>query len=210
MFGLCRNRPVARRKAPADPRRARRRRGARPRLEELEGRVVPSSTPLALTGFNQDVIFGAGEASAFAGTTTTLDGFNVLYGAGAGSLPAANGLPASGSFTSATDPSVTFTLQPYAGNNGLFFGGRGPQSAAAMTLTLTSPAAFTALHVLATAAGIKVGATYQVTLNFADGSSAPVTGVAVPDWIRGTSGSFGLAVAITRPPGYNGGARPGS
>src|SRR5262249_44159401 len=35
--------------------------------------------PLALTGFTQDVIWGGGEATPSAGTTSTLDGTNVLY-----------------------------------------------------------------------------------------------------------------------------------
>jgi hypothetical protein len=69
-------------------------------VEQLEDRFAPATVALGVSGFNQDLIFAAGETSARAGTTTTFDGVNVLYEAGAGSLPTANGLPASGTFTS--------------------------------------------------------------------------------------------------------------
>jgi autotransporter-associated beta strand protein len=67
--------------------------------------------PVALTGFNQDVIWGGGEATPTVGTTTTLDGTNVLYDTTV--FSPGGGLPANGSITSQSNPAVTFQLQPY-------------------------------------------------------------------------------------------------
>ncbi|QJX01335.1 cadherin-like domain-containing protein (plasmid) [Frigoriglobus tundricola] len=174
-------------------------------VEELETREVPASVSLGLTGFNGDVIYGSGEASVPAGTTTTMDGGSVLGGAGAnlpilgdsglgpGPLPDANGLPASLTFTSAANPLVSFTLQPYTAANDLQLADPTtyPTAAATATATLTSPTAGIAtLHILAASAN---GPTINtIVLNFSDGSMTTLSNQTVPDWTDNTG-----EVAIT-------------
>ncbi len=163
-------------------------------LEVLEPRLAPSAVPLALSGFNQDLIFAPSESSAQAGTTTTLDGVNVLYGAGAGTLPAANGLPSTGTFTSAADPAVSFSLAPYTSNNALFLSTSRFSAPTTGTLTLSTPGQFADLHILDVAAGAYYGTNYNITLTFSDGSTAAVTGLLSPDWIAGTGQGYPGAI----------------
>src|SRR3974390_1163159 len=97
-------------------------------LAALSGfRPAPAgSMPISVTGFNQDVVVAAGAindptthyanavtASMDTGTAKT---FYTWYEAG---LPGGTGggLPASGTFVSAADPTTTFQLAPYTGMN---------------------------------------------------------------------------------------------
>src|SRR5688572_20391564 len=89
--------------------------------------------PLSATGWNEDVVIGAGDA--FSGRTVTMDGFFNWYGVGRNPSALTTGLPV-GPTPSATTPSdLIFQLQPFGVDgvtvdNALFNGG---------TLTLTTP-----------------------------------------------------------------------
>ena len=139
---------------------------------------MPGQQTVALSGFNQDLIYGASEASAGAGTTTGVDNAgNVFYAANVPGTPGV-GLPISGTIKSALNNGVTFQLQPYAGMNSLQLTGD-----ATGTLTLTTPTKFSTLNFLANAAD--GASTLDLTLNFGDGSTTTVSDVSVPDWFGG-------------------------
>src|SRR5207248_415776 len=110
----------------------------------------------------------------------------ILYEADSLFAPAGSGLPHTGQILSQTNPSVSFQLQPYNANNDLLF----TDTTTAKTLTLTTPLSFTSLNVLDTSAG---GSTYNMTLNFTDGSSHQIgTGVSVPDRLLSTGSATGF------------------
>ncbi|MFP9097571.1 GEVED domain-containing protein [Flavobacterium sp. RHBU_24] len=140
--------------------------------------------PLAVTGFNQDVIAnGIGAAST--STTTSVDAQNVnanfAYLAldfqldATSALPTV-GLPLNGQLTSPNIPGLTFSLMPYSGNNSLKL----PNQNDSGTLTLTTPVAVSALY-LATTSG-DGGSTISVQVNFTDGTSQTVSGLPVTNW----------------------------
>jgi len=99
-------------------------------------------TPVAVTGFNNDVVADTG-TSSMAVTTTPLDlSFNVLYSAAFGVKNVfPGGLPNTGTIVSGIR---TYQLAPYTAANGLFLSLNGAvaNSAANGTLTLVTPAAF--------------------------------------------------------------------
>src|SRR5262249_45752726 len=147
----------------------------------------PVQQTIPVTGFDQDVIWANSELSPVAGTTTTYDtGTKILYQAGSLFAPANSGLPNTGQILSATTPGVSFQLQPYNANNDLLF----TDTTTSKTLTLATPLSFTSLNVLSTSAG---GSTYNMTLNFTDGSSHAIgTGVAVSDRANSTGSASGF------------------
>jgi autotransporter-associated beta strand protein len=150
----------------------------------LNGRLTGATQQIvAATGYNQDVIAEAAAANAVAGTGTTFDGNYVWYEMGfVGS--GTSGLPTNGSvFASAFNPAVSFQLQPYTSNNvALIPGGNG-----SVTLTLSTPAAYTTLNLLAAAAN--GAANLSATLNFADSTSATAQ-ITVSDWFNGSQAAF--------------------
>ncbi len=138
--------------------------------------------PVAVTGFNQDVIWGTSEASSAIGTGTTaaFDSVNsyVLYEQGVTNAPG-GGLPTTGTFTSAANSAVNFQLQSYTQNNVVLLS----QSATTQSLTLTTPGYYQSLNILDSATN--GAATYSFTLNFADGTNITVSNQTAPDWFSG-------------------------
>jgi hypothetical protein len=139
------------------------------------GTSTPVQQIINATGYNQDVIVEDGAANPVVGTSVGFDGSSVWYEQG---YPGSDGtgLPSSGTiFRSATNPNVSFQLQPYTSNNVAFIpGGNG-----SVSLSLHTPSAFTTLDFLASAAN--GNATMAATLNFADGSTA-AGAFTVSDW----------------------------
>jgi len=146
--------------------------------------------PVALTpgSFNQD---GVVEATAVNDATThystnitaTMDngtgkGGGVWYQQGLNTTALTTGLPA-GALISANDPTVSYTLQPFTGNNVRMLDSANTPG----TLTLSVPTRYSALSFL-TSSGNGTG-TLTATVNFSDGNPS-VTGLVItsPDWFN--------------------------
>lgn len=152
-------------------------------------RTYAGSTPIAVSGFNHDMVVEAGAvddpATHFqAYVTATMDQGTVLRDntwyeaglAGGGS----GGLPAGGLVTSLLDPATQFQLGPYAGLNALMLDRAGPTG----TLTLATPGWFSSLSLLTSSGlGSAVGPVLSLTIHFADGTpSLGGLSVVSPDW----------------------------
>jgi hypothetical protein len=151
--------------------------------------ILAGSIPIAVSGFNQDVVVEAGAVDDptmhYTGAVTaTMDTgtdrtFNTWYENG---LPGggSGGLPAAGVFTSAANPTTQFLLAPYTGPNVLLL----DQAGSTGTLSFATPGAYSALSILVTSAlGTSTPPVLALTIHFADGSPA-LTGLSVvaPDW----------------------------
>ncbi len=142
-------------------------------------RAATNMTPVAVTGFNQDVVIentATGPPfNAYAVEMNAGEG-NAFYQAGlAGKL---YGLPVSGFFTNAADGSV-FKFQPYTANNALILSSDTGISSG--TLTLVTPAVYQTIAVIAHSGSADTVGASTLTLNFTDGSSA-TTNYYAPDW----------------------------
>ena len=164
-----------------------------------------SFSPVPLTGFNHDVVAESG-TSSLTTTTIPLDGvtisnkviytntFRVLNGFGGG------GLPDNGTIT---DAAGTYQLAPYTGPNVLLL-----QRTQTGDLSLTTPAKFNALRVLAFST--EGTSTINVKLYFTDGSvTNALNNYALSDWFNNTSNlvlsGFGRctrATPATEPDGF--------
>ncbi len=139
-------------------------------------------SPIPVTGYNQDVVAETGTSSL---TTTTIcvDGvtisnkvmysvaFRTANGFGGG------GLPDNGTITSG---SMTFQMAGFGGNNCALI----PRNQTA-TLTLTTPATYTALRLLC----YSTEGTSQVSavINFSDGTTSAVPAFTVNDWFNNST-----------------------
>lgn len=137
-----------------------------------------NNTPIAVTGFNHDLVAnGTGWASG--STTTSFDhsyNNNVFYVEGFGS--GQYGLPADGSIVSDANPENSYQLAGYDGPNSLLIIGTNSGS-----LHLRRPGRFTDISFLASSAqGVSQ---LSVILHYTDGTHDEVlTGVSLPDWFH--------------------------
>jgi gliding motility-associated-like protein len=157
--------------------------------------------PVAVTGFNNDVVAESG-GNAAALTTTVLDLSNyIIYSA---AFAAANGLsgglPDNGAIVNGAR---TYQLQPYNVNNALFLSANGAvaNTVAAGTLTLAAPANYSRLSLLLFST--EGATTLSITLHFTDGTTAAGGNVTVADWFGGANpvyAGYGRIARATAPP----------
>lgn len=137
----------------------------------------PVSFPVAVTGFNRDVIFensSPTSAQSFDdGTATWLaDGVQGYAG-----LPA--GVFSSRLTNSVTMASTRYKLQRFADNNVMMIDTTSPQG----TLTLVTPQRFRSLSIAAVSSGARFTAGIgTLTLNFQDGSTSAAINYNARDW----------------------------
>jgi predicted alpha-1,6-mannanase (GH76 family) len=151
----------------------------------VSGSSAGMFNPLAVIGFNEDVVVeaGAGHPGSLSGfTTASMDTgitntLNTWYEVGYDSAAPSTGLPLAGStFTNVSAPDHTYTLPgSYAANDALLL----TSSALAGTLTPSGPAAAKGLSFLCAAGN--GAATINYAVQHAAGSSDIGT-ITVPDW----------------------------
>lgn len=146
--------------------------------------TVPTYVPVALSGFNADVIAnGIGDASA--STNNDVDGANYAlvaqdFKASASGASPTQFVPNGGTINNGIKQ---FQLADYSGNNSLRLNGSGQSG----TLNLLTPKHARAVYVLGVS-GSGVSAV-DATVWFTDGTSQAVTGLSWPDWFS-TSGDI--------------------
>jgi hypothetical protein len=144
---------------------------------------VARITPISVSGYNQNMVISAANGSA--NVTATMDGGtaksgDTYYEKGVNAGSTSAGLPRAGVvFGSATDTNHTFVFAP---------NGPGQNDALMLdtahttgTLTLTSPAIYSALSLLV--AGANGGGNINVTVNYAGGGTQTAT-ISAPDWFN--------------------------
>ena len=146
--------------------------------------LAANMTPIALTGFNWDVVIestSSGPPFTTASELSPGEG-KAFYQSG---LAGKNyGLPASGSFTSAVGDGTVFQFQPYTGKNALVLST--DTAVTTGTLTLTTPTGYSRIAIIANSASAAATSTGTLTLTFADGSTF-LTNYSAPDWFNNTN-----------------------
>ena len=158
-------------------------------------------SPIAVTGFTQD-IFAESGTNSLATTTTFLDATNhVMYTA---NFAATNGLNGgvldNGSFVSGTR---TYQLAPYTGLNAIYLSLNGAitGTTSSSTLTLQTPAAFSRLSFLSFST--EGTSTLNAVLTFTDGSTVNAGNFVFQDWFSGPNAvyaNFGRIARLAAPP----------
>ena len=145
-------------------------------------------TPIAVTGFNQDMVVDASTpltSAAFQSSiTATMDSgtaktWTTWYQIGENTSAPGSGLPMGTTFVSASDPSTSFALQSATGNNAIML----DSSNITGSFSLTTPTVFSSLSLLGASA---VGpTTLGVTVQFTDLTTLSLGNLVMQDWFNG-------------------------
>ena len=141
--------------------------------------TMPVAAPITVTGFNRDLVVennASGPPYTSAAVTFNPGEGNAYYQSGLAGK--SFGLPASGAFKSVMDGAL-FQFQPYTTNNALVLSS--DTGLTNGTLTLTVPAVYNSLAIIANSANATSSSAGALTLHFADGSTVVLTYNA-PDW----------------------------
>ena len=181
--------------------------------------TVGGFSPVAVTGFNQDVIAnGNNNHSAnppALSTTTTVDAPNGYYFYDAsysynGTTFPATSLPVNGQVVSSSITGLLYQLQSATASNVLQLRGGGAAGTSLTgTLTLTTPQSGTEIYLLGVSGN--GASTITAVVHFDDGSSQTFTNITVKDWFNGTpysQGGFGRVSSSGFDAGAPGGNNP--
>ena len=137
-----------------------------------------ANSPIVATGWNRDVVVENTAGLPYSSAAAPFDVPNNYGFYQAGLSGGTRGLPASRSFTSLVDGTTVFQFQPYTANNVLQLSA---SSGSFGTLTLTTPAAYSSLSILAAAAnsGASQG---NLVIHFADATVSPTLQFNNSDW----------------------------
>jgi hypothetical protein len=145
--------------------------------------------PIAVTGYSADVISDKDASARFA--QPFHGGTFAWFESGAvddEGTTHTDGLPVGSSFVSVTASMSTYQLQPANANNVLQL-----SASQTGTLTLTMPAAYSTLYVIASSGDGTASSVGSGSINFADGSTQPFSYNAF-DWCNGQGGLHPEAV----------------
>lgn len=157
--------------------------------------AMNDTTPLTVTGFNEDVIAN-GVGSASVTTTNAVDAVDYSFFA-AGYNPSGtaytNGLPANRVLTSVGAPAGTiYFMAPYEENNDLRLGADGETG----TLTLTHPMSFQKLYFGVT--GGSGAASFTATVTYDDATTDTFTGLNAADWFNNSGYIINIGARVNR------------
>jgi large repetitive protein len=158
--------------------------------------------PIAVTGFNEDVVAEGTGNSALTTTTREMDAFTPsnfvmctqqFATANAFTPSGTYGLPDNGAFTSG---GRNYQLANYSGNNALYL-----LTTETGLLSLTTPSNFSSISIVGV--GTEGIATISVTFNFSDGTTLNTGNQSYEDWFNGTNAvvlqGFGRVKRMTGP-----------
>lgn len=159
-------------------------------------------TPIAVTGFNHDVVAEGTGNSALSTTTKEMDAFTPSnfvictkqFATANGFSPANTyGLPDNGLITSGSN---TYQLANYSASNALYL-----LTAESGVLTLTTPSNYSSISIAGL--GTEGNATLAITFHFSDGTSMNAGSAVYEDWFNSPSGvilqGFGRVKRINGP-----------